>query len=55
MKPISALDIAHRMEALTFSWTTCEESWPFGIVVVPHDVNVAARFCYEILALLRES
>ncbi|WP_052402993.1 ATP-binding cassette domain-containing protein [Muricoccus aerilatus] len=49
-EPISALDIAHQVEVLSLVRRLGHE---FGksVVLVLHDVNMAARYCDEILAL----
>lgn len=49
-EPISALDVAHQMEVLSLVHRLAEERG-LGVVVVLHDVNMAARFCDEIIAL----
>lgn len=49
-EPTSALDIAHQVEVLSLVRRLTEERG-LGVVVVLHDVNMAARFCDEILAL----
>ncbi|MBR1251123.1 ATP-binding cassette domain-containing protein [Bradyrhizobium sp. AUGA SZCCT0169] len=49
-EPISALDIAHQIEVLSLVQKLARER-NLGIVVVLHDVNMAARFCDEIIAL----
>jgi iron complex transport system ATP-binding protein len=49
-EPISALDIAHQVEVLSLVRRLTEDRG-MGVVVVLHDVNMAARFCDEILAL----
>jgi iron-chelate-transporting ATPase len=49
-EPISALDIAHQVEVLSLV-RRLSKSRGLGVVVVLHDVNMAARFCDEILAL----
>jgi iron complex transport system ATP-binding protein len=49
-EPISALDIAHQIEILALMRRLADERG-LGIVVVLHDVNMAARFCDEIIAL----
>jgi iron-chelate-transporting ATPase len=49
-EPISALDIAHQIEILTLVRKLSDEK-ALGVVVVLHDVNMAARFCDEIVAL----
>jgi len=49
-EPISALDIAHQIEVLTLVSTLCRDR-RLGVMVVLHDINMAARFCDEIIAL----
>lgn len=49
-EPTSALDIAHQVEVLSLVRRLTVERG-LGVVVVLHDVNMAARFCDEILAL----
>ena len=49
-EPISALDIAHQIEVLDLVRRLSHERGT-GVVVVLHDVNMAARFCDEIMAL----
>ena len=49
-EPISALDIAHQIEVLQLVRTLSVERG-LGVVVVLHDVNMAARFCDDLLAL----
>ncbi|MCM2504025.1 ATP-binding cassette domain-containing protein [Aureimonas altamirensis] len=49
-EPISALDVAHQIEVLSLVHRLSAERG-LGVVVVLHDVNMAARFCDEILAL----
>lgn len=49
-EPISALDIAHQVEVLSLVRRLASERG-LGVVVVLHDVNMAARFCDEIVAL----
>ncbi len=48
-EPISALDIAHQIEVLSLVHRLAERG--LGVVVVLHDVNMAARYCDEIIAL----
>lgn len=49
-EPISALDIAHQIEVLSLvRHLTTEKN--VTIVTVLHDVNMAARFCDDIIAL----
>lgn len=49
-EPISALDLAHQLEILSLMRRLADEQ-ELAIVVVLHDVNMAARFCDEIVAL----
>lgn len=49
-EPTSALDIAHQIEVLSLVKQLSREH-DLGVVVVLHDVNMAARFCDEIIAL----
>jgi iron-chelate-transporting ATPase len=49
-EPISALDIAHQVEVLSLVHRLAQEKG-VAVVVVLHDVNMAARFCDEIIAL----
>ncbi|MBM7326275.1 ATP-binding cassette domain-containing protein, partial [Agrobacterium sp. S2] len=49
-EPISALDIAHQIEVLSLVRKLSDEQG-LGVIVVLHDVNMAARFCDEIVAL----
>ncbi|WP_008554657.1 ATP-binding cassette domain-containing protein [Bradyrhizobium sp. CCGE-LA001] len=49
-EPTSALDIAHQIEVLSLVKRLARER-NLGVVVVLHDVNMAARFCDEIIAL----
>jgi iron complex transport system ATP-binding protein len=49
-EPISALDIAHQIDVLSLVQRLSAERG-LGVLVVLHDVNMAARFCDEIIAL----
>ena len=49
-EPISALDIHHQTEVLSLVRNLSQEKG-LGIIVVLHDVNMAARFCDTIIAL----
>lgn len=49
-EPISALDVAHQIEVLSLV-QRLSRSKGIGVVVVLHDVNMASRFCDEIIAL----
>lgn len=49
-EPIAALDIAHQIEVLSLL-RTLSHARGTGVVVVLHDVNMAAWYCDDILAL----
>lgn len=49
-EPTSALDIAHQVDMLALVRRLGEERG-VGVVIVIHDINMAARFCDEIIAL----
>ncbi|KKX33260.1 ATP-binding cassette domain-containing protein [Rhizobium sp. LC145] len=49
-EPISALDIGHQLEVLQLTHDLCREKG-ITIITVLHDVNMAARFCDQIIAL----
>lgn len=49
-EPIAALDIAHQLDVLALVRRLAAERG-LGVLVVLHDVNMAARFCDEIVAL----
>ena len=49
-EPISALDVAHQVEVLALVHQLCARSGMTAVVVI-HEINMAARFCDEILAL----
>lgn len=49
-EPISALDIGHQIEVLDLVRTLSVERG-LGVVVVLHDINMAARFCDDLFAL----
>lgn len=49
-EPTSALDLAHQIEVLSLIKRLCSER-SLGVVVVLHDINMAARFCDDIVAL----
>lgn len=49
-EPISALDIAHQIDVLSLVHRLSRDKG-LGVIVVLHDVNMAARFCDEIVAL----
>ncbi|MBR0725563.1 ATP-binding cassette domain-containing protein [Bradyrhizobium manausense] len=49
-EPISALDIAQQIEVLSLVRRLSKDAG-LGVIVVLHDVNMAARFCDELIAL----
>ncbi|WP_048307885.1 ATP-binding cassette domain-containing protein [Halomonas sp. PR-M31] len=49
-EPLSALDIAHQVEVLALIRTLCRELG-LGVIIVLHDVNMAARYCDQLIAL----
>ncbi len=49
-EPTSALDIAHQVEVLSLVSKLSREKG-LGVLLVLHDVNMAARYCDEIIAL----
>lgn len=49
-EPTSALDVAHQIQVLALV-RRLSRTEGLGVVVVLHDVNMAARFCDEIIAL----
>ena len=49
-EPISALDVAHQVDVLRVV-RDLSRAHGIGVVVVLHDINLAARFCDELLAL----
>ncbi|MCS0494539.1 ATP-binding cassette domain-containing protein [Ancylobacter sp. MQZ15Z-1] len=52
-EPTSALDIAHQMEVLTIIRELCagHEGERMSVIVILHDINLAARTCDELIAL----
>jgi iron-chelate-transporting ATPase len=49
-EPTSALDVAHQIEVLALVRRLSERNG-LGVIVVLHDVNMAARFCDDMVAL----
>lgn len=49
-EPISALDVAHQVEVLGLVHDL-SRTRGLGVVMVLHDVNMAARFCDDLIAL----
>jgi iron complex transport system ATP-binding protein len=51
-EPTSALDLAHQIEVLRLL-NSLSRSRNLGVVAILHDINMAARFCDELIALQR--
>lgn len=49
-EPISALDVRHQLDVLKLTTDLCRKKG-ISIIMVLHDINMAARFCDEIVAL----
>lgn len=49
-EPLAALDIAHQAEVLALIRTLCRELG-VGVIIVLHDINMAARYCDHLVAL----
>ncbi|WP_111412361.1 ATP-binding cassette domain-containing protein [Billgrantia lactosivorans] len=49
-EPLAALDIAHQMEVLALIRQLCDEL-KLCVIIVLHDINMASRYCDELLAL----
>lgn len=49
-EPLAALDIAHQVEVLALVRRLCREL-QLGVIIVLHDVNMAARYCDQLVAL----
>jgi iron complex transport system ATP-binding protein len=49
-EPTSALDISHQLEVLGLVRKLCEERGMTAIIVL-HDVNMATRFCTQLISL----
>ena len=49
-EPLSALDVAHQIDMLNLIKKLCREL-NLGVIIVIHDINMAARFCDHIVAL----
>jgi iron complex transport system ATP-binding protein len=49
-EPTSALDIAHQIDMLKLLRRLADEQ-RLSVVIVLHDINLAARFCDELVAL----
>ena len=49
-EPTSALDLAHQIEVLRLL-QTLSRTRHLGVVAILHDINMAARFCDDLIAL----
>lgn len=49
-EPLAALDIAHQVEVLALVRKLCHELG-LGVIIVLHDINMAARYCDHLIAL----
>ncbi|MGO2131764.1 MAG: ABC transporter ATP-binding protein [Halomonas sp.] len=49
-EPLAALDIAHQIEVLALIRKLCNEL-DLGVIIVLHDINMASRYCDELMAL----
>lgn len=49
-EPLAALDIAHQIEVLALIRKLCGEL-RLGVIIVLHDINMASRYCDELIAL----
>ncbi|WP_445010504.1 ATP-binding cassette domain-containing protein [Vreelandella stevensii] len=49
-EPLAALDIAHQVEVLALVRQLCDEL-NLGVIIVLHDINMASRYCDDLMAL----
>ena len=49
-EPLAALDIAHQVEVMQLIQRLVKQL-NLGVIIVIHDINLAARFCDELIAL----
>lgn len=49
-EPLAALDIAHQLEVMTLV-RELSHNLGLGVIIVIHDINLAAQFCDELVAL----
>lgn len=49
-EPLAALDIAHQIEVLALIRKLCD-GLNLGVIIVLHDINMASRYCNELMAL----
>lgn len=51
-EPLAALDMAHQVEVLELIRKLCAELG-VGVIIVLHDINLAGRYCDQLVALRR--
>ena len=49
-EPLAALDIAHQLEVMELV-QSLSQTLQLGVIIVIHDINLAARYCDELVAL----
>ena len=49
-EPLAALDIAHQIEVMALV-KNLSQTLGLGVVIVIHDINLAAQYCDELVAL----
>ncbi len=49
-EPLAALDIAHQVEVMQLIEKLVKQL-NLGVIIVIHDINLAARFCHQLIAL----
>lgn len=49
-EPLAALDIAHQIEVMSLV-QSLSRRLNLGVVIVIHDINLAAQYCDELIAL----
>lgn len=49
-EPLAALDIAHQLEVMSLI-KRLSQNLGLGVIIVIHDINLAAQFCDELIAL----
>jgi iron complex transport system ATP-binding protein len=49
-EPLAALDVAHQVEVLALIRQLCD-ALNLGVIIVLHDINMASRYCDELIAL----
>lgn len=48
-EPLASLDIVYQVEILTLLKSLAQEG--LGVILILHDINLASRFCDELVAL----